>query len=520
MVLSKKKFLIKCFCVLMPLWIVWGYIWFFPDYYVAGGSNHPLINQGVMDDINQSFDVVVLGDSVANASFAPEYMSEGTINLGVNATTPVEAYYILLDYLQAHNVPKTCFLVFAPKHMARENGLYESYFFTHRFSVSRELEILKQAHVYREDSILKGNIYNMYKEWLSYRLRLPNKYIHELINSLPNRRRNLHCTHVKTAIMHRGNICSRYTTESNDYEWKSYEDFIVRPLFDVYYRKILDLCNAHGIKVHIVMTPICPNVYCTEKYQQSLHDYYNKLQNDYPNITFLDRIGGFERKHMQDTHHVNLHGALKFSKIIKRLYPEEFKESENGFISSKTIDGMVDYLQMENYPSEILRRVEDTNFSVLIIRWPNMGGEDLDLIEAVNECYPLMRQQAGVLTSRTKDAAAFFVNGMEKSTYIERGIDGSRLWNTAGEEWILRMDESTVVRDINLVSGPSGQEQVLRMNESKASLVLPWEEVPFEIDPELAIDMTVVIINGYDKKIVSTKDFIFSQGSYKLFRSR
>lgn len=490
------KFLIKCFLVLMPFWIVWGYIWLFPMNYINSTGIHYLSNKNVVNDMNQSYDVVILGDSVSNASFAPEYMSEGTLNLGMNTATPIEAYFVLSEYLEKHKAPKTCFLAFALHHMAGENYLYEANFFSHRFSVRQELEILKQAELYNEKSILKGGIYNSYKKWLSYRLRLPNKYIHALINSFPKGRKGENCNTVKQSLMHRGTMVSRSVRESNDYKFKYYKDYIVHPLYDAYYRKIFDLCNENGIQVHIVMTPICTNVFCMDKYQKSLHAYHQKIQEDYPNVTFLDRLDGFERQHLQDTHHVNIHGSLKFSKAIKRLYPEAFEAIENDSISRNTIDGMVDYLKLENYPSEILRRVENTNFSVLIIRWPNMGGNDEDLLASVDECYPLMREQVGALCSRRerKEAAVFFVNGLDKNNRNENSVDGIRLWNTPQSAWILRM------------------------NGTKASLVLPWEKKPVDIDPKLAVDMTVVIVNCYDKKIISVKNFAFSHGSYKLIQ--
>ena len=267
------------------------------------------------------------------------------------------------------------------------------------------------------------------------------------------------------------------------------------PFFDAYYRKILQKCEENGIQVRIVITPLVPNTKRTPQYQEALHTYYEKLKADYPTITFLDRMSDFGWRHFSDTsHHLNIHGALKFTKAIKRLYPEDFADAANNPISRNTIDGMTDYLQMENYPGEILRRVEDTDFSAVIIRWPGKGGHDEDVLAAVDECYPSMRERANPLSEKGTEAAVFFVNGMAKESNVEQnGNDFSLSDHRMQEPLRLHIE-----------------------NDAKATLHLPWQKEPLKIDPKLAMDMTVVILNHYDNKVVAVKHFAFSHGSYQL----
>lgn len=489
-----RRLAVKCFFVLLPFWVIWIYLWLCPMSYVYTDTIHFLSNKWLTENTSKSYDVLILGDSTANASFVPEYLSETTVNLGLTQTTPIEAYYVLHDYLQNHPKPKVCFVSFWIGHMKEENGLYTKIFSSHRFSASQELEIVKQGELYNEQSIWTGTAY---KDWLAYRLRLPNKYAAELISSFVywgTKNKNLQL--MKLLLTHRGAHVTRTIEESGNYEYVTYENYTVSPIMDVYYRKIFDLCNENGIQVYVVMTPICPNVRCTEGYQDTLYDYHGNIQKEFPNVAFFDRLEGFERKHLRDESHVNMHGALKFSKAIKRSYPDVFT-TEDMPISRNTIDGMVDYLKMENYPSEILRRVENTDFSVLMIRWPRMGGYDKDLLDAVEECYPSMRKQVEPLSTKEgNDLAVFFVNGLTKSKKIEKSSDEFQILNASANNQATRF--------------------ALQVEGTETKLQLPWEVSPLELNPQLAADMTAVILNHYDDTVVSVKNFGYSHGSYVL----
>lgn len=300
---------------------------------------------------------------------------------------------------------------------------------------------------------------------------------------------------IQIRAKHRGTSWGRRRNENKNHKEQPFTKYTVHPFYDDYYRKIIKKCVENNIKVRILMTPLAPYVKRTDLYQEELHAYYDKLRADYPNVSFFDRMNDFDSRHIQDIDHLNLHGALKFTKAIKRLYPEDFADAANDPVSRNTIDGMTDYLQMENYPGEILRRLEETNFSAVIIRWPGKGGHDEDVLAAVGECYPSMLERAKPLAEKGgTEAAVFFVNGMAKESIVKQnGNDFSLSDNRTQEPLRLHIE-----------------------NNAKATLHLPWQADPLKIDPKLAMDMTVVILNHYDNSIVAVKHFAFSHGSYQL----
>lgn len=441
----------------------------------------------------QPYDVLILGDSTTNSAYQPEYLSERVLNLALGGTSPPEMYYPLCDYLRLNPPPKVCYIFFQDMHMHGASTLFKRTFYSHMLTWKQEFVILQQAEKYQEKSIFTPM---MYRDWLSYRLRLPNVYLPSLLDSRFYKRRKTNEDALRNYMKHRGSSISFGTRETQDREHVEFATYAPPQFFDDYFRKILQLCEKNGIKVRIVMTPLIPSAQRTPEYQTEMHTYYERLKADYPSLDFVDRMEGFIWRHFCDTsHHLNIHGALKFTKAIKRRYPEDFSDAVNDPVSRNTIDGMTDYLQMENYPGEILRRVEDTDFSAVIIRWPGKGGRDEDILTAVGECYPSMSKQAKTLNERSnKDATAFFVNGLAKDSCMEK-IGNDFLISDA------RLSQSILLRV---------------MSETRAEVFLPWSEKPLIIAPNPDTDMTVVILNHYDNEVVAIKHFAYAHGGYVL----
>lgn len=488
------KFCIKCFLVLLPFWVVWGYIGAFPLNYMDEENAFFAWNKRIvhMQSLN-TYDVLILGDSLNSAAYEPEYMSERVLNLALINATPMDMYYTLCDYLETHPAPKVCYISFHPIHLTQPGGLFIRTFYSHMRTLQQEWEILRQAEAYHEETIL---LPTAYKDWLSCRLCLPNKYLPALCNAAFNNRKISNETVVHLGSVHRGTFYSRTVREFNhNLDNRSPSLYKPKPFFDDYFRKIFQKCETSRITVRIVMTPFLSDTKNTYNHQD-LCDYYKSFHIEKPDmISFYEMENGFTSIHFQDTNHLNMHGALKFTKAIKRLYPEDFANAANDPVSRNTIDGMTDYLQMENYPGEILRRVEDTDFSAVIIRWPGKGGHDEDVLAAVDEYYPSMRERAEPLAEKGgTEAAVFFVNGMAKESIVKQnGNDFSLSDNRTQEPLRLHIE-----------------------NNAKATLHLPWQADPLKIAPKLAMDMTVVILNHYDNSIVAVKHFAFSHGSYQL----
>lgn len=75
------KMMLKCLYVMMPLLLIWIYIWKNLFAYVDEEAHYYLWNKQkthVMQD--QYYDTIILGDSVVNAAYILEILSDLTVN--------------------------------------------------------------------------------------------------------------------------------------------------------------------------------------------------------------------------------------------------------------------------------------------------------------------------------------------------------------------------------------------------------------------------------------------------------
>ena len=139
------KLIFKCFIVTLPLWLLWAYIWIMPTN-IYSARNRPLIwNKNFINTHHKNkYDTLIIGDSLANSAFLPNYLSDNTINLAVNTANPFTEYYILDTYLKNNQAPKTCYIMFADHHMQRINGFYPKTLYLHQLTFNQEAEIFLQ----------------------------------------------------------------------------------------------------------------------------------------------------------------------------------------------------------------------------------------------------------------------------------------------------------------------------------------------------------------------------------------
>ncbi|MCI9624906.1 MAG: hypothetical protein HFI23_16495 [Lachnospiraceae bacterium] len=315
------KLAIKGICVMFPMLAIYAYTWFNPLGYMDEESPHYLWNkEKVNSEETCYYDTIILGDSMANAAYMPEVLSDTAINLSLGGMTPVENYYVLQDWLTTHRAPQVCYLSFQDAHMIMEDCFWTRTMYSHRFRREQNLEILRTAEIFREPTIITDT----YKtDFISYELFLPNKYIASIMNSGFNQRYEKNVETQKRDELHRGRYVARGADEFEGGEKAALEEFYVNPIFEDYYRRLIAMCVENGIQVRIVKLPHPENVGFTEEYKAQFHEFYGNLQKDYPEIT-VDWITNYDRKCFVDANHLNTYGALKLSSDIRALYPEDF----------------------------------------------------------------------------------------------------------------------------------------------------------------------------------------------------
>ena len=108
----------KGICVMLPMILIWVYTWMNPLGFMTDGTPFDLWNKEKTNTKQEKYyEAVFLGDSTANAAYVPEVLSDASINLSLGSITPMEAYYILQDWIEHNEAPKTCYISFLDYHM-------------------------------------------------------------------------------------------------------------------------------------------------------------------------------------------------------------------------------------------------------------------------------------------------------------------------------------------------------------------------------------------------------------------
>lgn len=318
------KLLAKGALVMLPMLVIYIYIWVSPMAFMDEEIPHYLWNKEKTNTPeDRYYDTIILGDSIANAAYMPEILSETTINLSLGGMTPVENYYILQDWLSSHSAPKVCYISFQDAHFLVDDCFWSRTMYTHRFRREQIREIIRTAEVYREHSILTEHYW---MDVLSYELRLPNKYMASLLNGGFNQRYETNKEEQRLDELHGGRYIARDAKGFDGGHKVVLDEFYVNPLFEDYYRRLIGLCVDQGIQVRLVKLPHPENVSFTEEYRTQFYEYYEILKQDYPGIT-VDWIPTYQKECFVDENHLSNYGALCFSSEIRKLYPEDFPDA-------------------------------------------------------------------------------------------------------------------------------------------------------------------------------------------------
>ena len=359
----KKKFLflIKCALVLLPfiaciLYTKENLLKFSDEEIPFYIWNREFANT----EHDKYYDVLFMGDSTANASFVPNILSDTSINLALGGTTIVENYYVLQDWLQNNKPPKDIFLIITDRHMNRFDTFWSRAIHSHRFSFKQNLQMVLDIKKYQEQSALVDNYIS---DFISYQLYLPNKYITSLMNGSINQREETNLAQMRRIEFQKGRyICP----DAETFPLKDpviHDTFTVGNIFDNYYRKFLNLCQEHGIKVHAFKMPRIEGWTYTEQYTNQVFKYYHELEEEYRNYEFnfcneiypAEYFGG-------DEIHVNTRGALQFSHFIKEQYPDQFDKE----IMPEQVDNINTHLNEETHLDNIFKWVYGQDYTVIL----------------------------------------------------------------------------------------------------------------------------------------------------------
>ncbi len=335
------KLFAKSLLVLLPFFLLALYLKFCPLFYGDDELPYYVWTKGLK---KQDFEVVILGDSSANAAFLPNLLGENVVNLSLGGTTPIENYYVFQNYLKKNAKPKVCYISYNDKHLFECDCLYTRVFYSHILTFAQGVDLFREAHRHNEGAVL---VEGWLHKWLSSYFYSPEIYLPAILASSFGDRLVKNKSLYRYDDMHFGSYQSRSRDENWILEPESFDSFGMAELFAFYYERLLSLCSEEGIQVRLVKLPMNQPLTYTRQYEDDYKTFYAGIQDRFPAVTAIWLKDGFDQHDFFDREHLNLNGAIRFSKMLRERYPSDFSDAPK---SEKTLKGIEDYLEITNSP--------------------------------------------------------------------------------------------------------------------------------------------------------------------------
>ena len=255
-------------------------------------------------------ETIIIGDSRAKSSVLPALLHEDTYNIAIGGATPIEMYYATENYIEHNGAPENAIVIFAPYHFCDIDNWDQTLYFNF-LSIDEIAEIYVKG-IQTGDKVIarKGRI----GEMLSYRLRLPSKYLAQMYESRFVGRKAENMAKFDSIREDMG-YCEFGSAAGDDGETHE----VYHEVFDssaevlYYYEKLLELLSDNKVNVFVAQPPI--NKASGDAIHKEFLDGYSgyldyvKDKQDYYKMTMLTEIPVYPNDLFGDSIHVNRKGA-------------------------------------------------------------------------------------------------------------------------------------------------------------------------------------------------------------------
>lgn len=312
----------------IPLYILMIYTFFFPMNYMAveysmWAEEKDYVNARNGADSIPDARTLILGDSRAKSGLRPNELSSDTYNMAIGGATSIEMYYALKNYLANHSAPENAMILFAPYHFCDIDNWGQTLYYNY-LTIPELFDVYKNALTYHDPVVIGDNFFT---DSLSYRLRLPNKYLAAEYNAGFIGRKEENTAKYNSVRADRG-----YTVfgtdpgnDAGNYE-THHEIFDKSSLVAFYYDKLLKLCAENDIRIIIEQSPVnqASMDLITEEFWDGYHAFLTDAVQAYSTATVNQEVIAYDNKYFGDNNHLNEAGAVLFTKEMKAKYPEIF----------------------------------------------------------------------------------------------------------------------------------------------------------------------------------------------------
>ncbi len=259
---------------------------------------------------------VLVGDSRAKSSILPALLHEDTYNIAIGGATPMEMYYATRNYIEKNGAPQNAIVTFAPYHFCDIDNWDQALYYNF-LKPGEVFEIYTKALELKDPVITKkGRI----GEMVSYRLRLPSKYLSQMYEgkftgNLSSNQERFDQIRGDLGYCEFGNAAGDDGLTHECYH--EYFDYI--PIVTLYYDRLLKLLIDNNVNVVVVQPPI--NQASSDGMHQEFLDgftgYMEDIAEKYPQITVFPEIPVYDNIYFGDSIHVNRKGAALFTGDLK-----------------------------------------------------------------------------------------------------------------------------------------------------------------------------------------------------------
>lgn len=307
----------------IPFWAVWIYAIFGKMNYLDGEGVYYLWMRDAIHDESTNPTVLILGDSAVNAAVNPSLMPGEALSLANGGGCPYEAYYMLKEYLEHHEAPKTIYIGYGHTHMEGTGALWGRTFYTHLLEYGDARELL---HTMDKMDFTWGldTDGNPYLKLLAYYANTPGSYMTAMMNAGWDGRYETNLESVATITENQGHYIGLTDDVYPDYTERNEENYLVAPICDEYVHRLMDLCQEQGIVVRWITIPMCDNMQLSQHYLEAEDAYYSALLTEYDNMTYLPALDTMTHEQFLDIEHMNNAGCAYFTNYLVTTYAEDF----------------------------------------------------------------------------------------------------------------------------------------------------------------------------------------------------
>ena len=266
-------------------------------------------------------DTLIIGDSRAKSSLLPSLLHEDTYNIAIGGATPIEMYYAVENYIEHNGAPQNAVVVFAPYHFCDIDNWDQTLYFN--FLDASEIGEIYIRALGTSDPIVASK--GRFTDMLSYRLRLPSKYLSQMYEShfIGNKNSNMAKFDSIRADLGYCEFGSADGDDGETYECR-HEVFDYSPLVVYYYERLLNMLKDNGVNVIVAQPPI--NQASSDAMHAAFMDgftaYMEDVQVRHPEMDVITEVPVYENALFGDSIHVNRRGA--------EVYTEELKDHMEG----------------------------------------------------------------------------------------------------------------------------------------------------------------------------------------------